>query len=229
MPTAVRTRDWMRQTHARHPWWRGAWLPICGLAALLLLGGFYLAPHIEARVLAPSAVLVLCAIGLGASLGYWWCRRQFIDVSESYHALLTAREEEEDLWTRMFDRLDEVDSAIEPKVRTALADLPEPEPVDLTSMERSLAELRALIAALHIPERDDLNAVEESLQQLDENVAAITFPESPADLAAEPDPAGSPNAGEGLPKNLPEPDLAPLMNSLGDLSDEAAEVIPGKT
>lgn len=165
-----------------------------------------------AYLIAKFALLLLLACALGAILGYWWCRRQFVDVTESHHSLLTAHDDAKAQWSLLSQRLDQLDAGIEPTVRSVMTELPappdvdlqpilnsvgrvgdqvgaikipEPEPVDLTMFEGSLAELKGMVASIRIPgpETVDLSALQRGFEELKAQVAAIHVPESaPVDL-----------------------------------------------
>lgn len=138
-------------------------------------------------------MLFLLAAVLGFVLGYWYSRRNFEDVSESYKDLRKANaRSDEAQWIRLWEKF----SALpEPKetdlngvlqrldgVQAAVDNLPKLEPVDLESIETRLDSLNEGVRNIPIPiERQavDLKPLETRLDSLAESVGNIRIPESP--------------------------------------------------
>ncbi len=171
-------------------------------------------------LLAKYTLLFLLAAALGAILGYWWSRRNFVDVSESYEELRKAAERsDEQNWSRLWECLDAIPEAKETDlsqvydrldlVSNVLANIPRPEPVSLNSVEDGLDALRKQVAGIPVPQKPkepDLNPLIERIEKLERSVAAIP---APADLGP-------------IVKGLG--DLAPVARQIGLLEQRIAEI-----
>ncbi len=72
-------------------------------------------------LLAKYTLLFLFAATLSFLLGRWWTRRQFVDVTESYELMDSARQEDENLWLKLSSRIDSLTGGIGDSLRSELA------------------------------------------------------------------------------------------------------------
>jgi len=168
-------------------------------------------------LLAKYTLLFLLATILGFVLGYWWSRRNFVDVSESYEDLRRATEKTDAAnWERLWGRLDALP---EPKetdlapvfasldtVSSAVAGFPKPVPVDLAPVESRLESLASQIANIPQPEKPqdpDLRPLTDRIQKLEQEIRAIP---APADI--DPLSKGLQNL-ETAVRNIPAPPRPP--------------------
>jgi predicted flap endonuclease-1-like 5' DNA nuclease len=144
-------------------------------------------------LLAKYTLLFLLTAALGFILGYWWSRRNFVDVSESYEDLRKANERSDaSNWNQLWQRFDELPQPEEINlspvyeriegVADTLANIPRPEPVSLVTVEYGLQSLTDQVASMPVPaapKDPDLNPVLERIEKLEQIVSAIP---APADL-----------------------------------------------
>lgn len=115
-------------------------------------------------LLAKYTLLYLLASALGFLLGYWWSRRNFVDISESYADLRKAAERDDsEQWNRLWDRLDA---------------LPEPKDTDLSGLFERIDNVSSSIGAIPQPETTDLNGVESRLDALTKRLADLPVVET---------------------------------------------------
>lgn len=173
-------------------------------------------------------VKILVLLGLAAASGgllaYWWFRRHYEDVTLDY-----ARTREDwDSWRRSFEErlaarpqvdLTPVAQQVA-AVQATVADLPAPEPVDLTPLRARLDEVARRIEALRIPDLtatdERLTAIEHALfplqSRLDELAGAVRALREPPRQTAEPEP---------FPASAAEPQAAVREGSKNLLSHAA--------
>lgn len=90
-------------------------------------------------LLAKYTFLFLLASILGFVLGYWWSRRNFVDVSESYEDLRQATQQTDAAnWDRLFSRLDA---------------LPEPKETDLSAVIERLDGVKTAVSRIPAPDK----------------------------------------------------------------------------
>lgn len=147
-------------------------------------------------LLAKYTVLFLLTALLGFALGYWFSRRKFVDVSESYEDLRKANARSDaSQWDQLWNRLD---SLPEPKdtdltgiyeqlagVTTAISSLPQPEAVSLAPVEERLERLQGSVRGLPsrlIQKEPDFQPLIDRLDSLEASVKAIPTPEKPAPI-----------------------------------------------
>lgn len=113
-------------------------------------------------LLAKYTFLFLLTAILGFVLGYWFSRRNFEDVSESYEDLrkANARSDADD-WSRLWDRLDA---------------LPKPKDTDLSGVLQGISGVQAAVSNLPAPEPVDLEPIETRLDSLTERVRKFPLP-----------------------------------------------------
>ncbi len=162
-------------------------------------------------LLAKFTFLFLLASILGFVLGYWWSRRSFVDVSESYEDLRQATQHADAAnWERLWSRLDA---------------LPEPKETDLSAVIERLDGVKSAVAKFPLPAAVDLAPVENRLDSLASKVDGIPAPVKPKD----PDLAPLADRMEKLEKAIhamPTPaDIGPLGKRLNDL-ETAVRNIP---
>ena len=185
-------------------------------------------------LLAKYTLLFLLATILGFVLGYWWSRRNFVDVSESYEDLRKATEKTDAAnWERLWGRLDALP---EPKetdlapvfasldtVSSAVSGIPKPAPVDFAPVESRLESLASQIANMPQPEKPkdpDLRPLTDRIEKLEQEVRAIP---APADI--NPLSKGLQNL-ETAVRNIPAPprpqevDLQPVRKDLASISEK---------
>lgn len=121
-------------------------------------------------LLAKYTLLFLLASALGFFLGYWWSRRNFVDVSETYEDLRKATQRDdvknwESLWSR-------------------LNTLPAPKETDLSPVERRIDALAKKVDAIPVPA--DLSPVRTKLVDLETTVRNIPKPAAQKDVDLQP-------------------------------------------
>ncbi len=133
-------------------------------------------------------LLLLIATILGFLLGRWWVRRQFVDVSDSFQSLQRAVEATENApWGDVFARFDGLEPLMRNSVKQELdaqpaIDIPS---VDLSGIEGQLRAVEAKIADIPEPEPLDVDPVLERIAALETAVRGIPQPAQPepVDLA----------------------------------------------
>lgn len=147
-------------------------------------------------LLAKYTVLFLLTSLLGFVLGYWFSRRKFVDVSESYEDLRKASTRSDaGQWEKLWSRLDSMPAPKETDlspvyerltgITNAISGLPRPEPVSLVSVEDRLDSLQENVRGM--PSRlifkdPDPKPLIERLDNLERTVKAIPRPEKPAPI-----------------------------------------------
>lgn len=150
-------------------------------------------------LLAKYTVLFLLTALLGFVLGYWFSRRKFVDVSESYEDLRKANARSDaSQWDRLWKQLDSIPAPKETDltpvheqltgITTAVSSLPRPEPVSFASVESRLDSLQESIRGIPAPPQPkdpDLRPLIERLDNLERDVKEIPTVEThaPVDLA----------------------------------------------
>lgn len=143
-------------------------------------------------LLAKYALLFLLTAVLGFVLGYWFSRRNIVDVSESFEDLRKANDRSDILnWDRLWKHLDAIP---EPKevdlsgvyqrldtVSNAVTSLPKPAPVDLEPVQNEVGSLRNAIRDIpkvetHAPV--DLAPVTSTLGMLEQRVNSMSRPQT---------------------------------------------------
>ena len=194
-------------------------------------------------LLAKYTVLFLLTALLGFVLGYWFSRRKFVDVSESYEDLRKASSRSDATqWQKLWKRLDSMPAPKETDlsevyeriagVTSTIASLPHPEPVSFAPIENRLDSLQKSIQSIPIPLRPrDPNFLPliERLDNLDERVKAIPVPEMPApvDFTTVTRKLDSvEDAVRNIPKPAPvrEVDLRPVTSQLNGLEQRFATI-----
>lgn len=141
-------------------------------------------------LLAKYTLLFLAASILGFVLGYWWSRRRFVDVSESYADLRKATTRTDSAnWDRLWTRLDALPKPVQTDlspvvqrleaVQGAVAAIPKPDAVDLAPVEGELASLTKRVAGIPVPMAPkpiDLTPVATRLDTLEQEIRAIPKP-----------------------------------------------------
>lgn len=190
-------------------------------------------------LLAKYALLFLLTTLLGFVLGYWWSRRNFVDVSESYEDLRKVTDRSDAVnWDRLWQRMDAIPAPKEADlsgvyerldgVSDALSNIPQPEPVSLAAVESGLETLTKTVRGIPAPEEfkePNFAPLTERFEKLERGVSAIP---SPTDLA----PLVKRLASlEDLVRNIPKPaaqkdvDLTPVTRQLGSL-EQRVNAIP---
>jgi predicted flap endonuclease-1-like 5' DNA nuclease len=195
-------------------------------------------------LLAKFTLLFLAATLLGFALGYWFSRRKFVDVSESYEDLRTANSRSDTMqWEQLWKRLDSMPTPKEPNftaineriagVSAAIASLPQPAPVSFASVENRLDSLQESVGSIPVPVRPkepDLRPLVERLDNLELAVRNIPKPEPQREVDLKPVQSELTSL-RGALKALPvveshEPaDLAPVTSQLKSL-EQTVSTIP---
>ena len=187
-------------------------------------------------LLAKFTLLFLLTAVLGFILGYWWSRRKFVDVSESYEDLRRANDRSDaSNWSQLWQRFDDMPqpkevslSAVYERidgVTEALVNIPQPAPVSLATVESGLLSLTNKVAGIPLPvtpKDPDLRPVLERMEKLERVVTAMP---APADLS--PVSTRLQQLEEAI-GNIPKPapaDLSPVSARLQQL-EEAVRNIP---
>lgn len=114
-------------------------------------------------LLAKFALIILLATALGIALGYWWSRRHFVDVSESYEDLRRATERDDSArWSELWSRFDS---------------LPKPQTVELEPMATTLEALRRRIERMPVPLPVDLQPVAHKMDAIEKRLDSLPQPE----------------------------------------------------
>lgn len=152
-------------------------------------------------LLAKYTLLFLVATILGFALGYWWSRRSFVDVSESFESLKRSNDKSE--WKRLWGRLDAMPIPTEPdfsevnmrldKLNNSISSVPvieTHEAADLAPINTSLATLDSSIKSIHIPGAVNLSPVEGRLDSIEIELRRLgqRLDEQPTPPAPEPEP-----------------------------------------
>ncbi len=187
-------------------------------------------------LLAKYTLLFLLTALLGFVLGFWFSRRKFIDVSESYEDLRKANERSDTThWDRLWKYLDAIPQPKETDltrvyehldgVAAAVSNLPRPEPISFGSLESRLDSLKESIHNIPVPEKPtdlDLRPLIERLDGLERGIKAIPIPEKPATVDFSPI-ISRLDRQENLVKAIPMPekpvpvDLTPVTGKLDNL------------
>lgn len=145
-------------------------------------------------LLAKYTLLFLLTAALGFVLGYWFSRRNFEDVSESYEDLRKANARSDDKqWSRLWDQLAALPKPRETdltgviqgidSVQKAVGGIPAPKAVNLEPIESRLDALAEKIRNIPAPKPADLKPIESRLDALTESVRNIPAPPAPVDIA----------------------------------------------
>ncbi|MGI9234802.1 MAG: hypothetical protein ACR2RD_14305 [Woeseiaceae bacterium] len=144
-------------------------------------------------LLAKYTVLFLLTALLGFALGYWFSRRKFVDVSESYEDLRKASTRSDmPQWNQLWSRLDAMPAPKETDlsgvyeriagVTAAISKLPRPEPVSFTSLEDRFDSLHETVRGMPsrlIPKDPNFHPLIDRLDKLEGRVKAIPKPAPP--------------------------------------------------
>lgn len=147
-------------------------------------------------LLAKYTLLFLLTALFGFVLGYWFSRRNFVDVSESFEDLRKANNRSDSInWDRLWTQLKTIPEPMETdlsgvhqqldEVSTAISALPKPEPISFASVEKRLDSLGKDVRAIPVPLMPapvDLAPVTGTLRTLETRVNALARPQS-VDLA----------------------------------------------
>ena len=109
-----------------------------------------------AYLLAKYSLLFLITAILGFVFGYWWSRRNFVDVTESFEDLRTANDRSDRAnWAQLWKRLDMMPAPVEPdfsptnrridEIESAISQLPRVEPASVTGIQQQLKDLLGLV------------------------------------------------------------------------------------
>lgn len=167
-------------------------------------------------LLAKYALLFVLTALLGFVLGYWFSRRNIVDVSESFEDLRKANDRSDSVnWDRLWKHLDAI---------------PAPKETDLSGVFERIDSVSNVVSSLPKPERVSFAAVESRLDGLANDIKSIPVAKMPAPVNLQPvqNEMGSlRNAIKDLPKvetHAPV-DLAPLTSKLG-LLEQRIDSIP---
>lgn len=141
-------------------------------------------------LLAKYTLLFLLTALLGFVLGYWFSRRNIVDVSESFEDLRKANDRSDTKdWDRLWARLEAVPEPKDPdfsgvygrldKVTDAVSGLPKP--TSLASVEKRLDGLETAVSNIPIPIMPtpvDLTPVTKQLGQLEQRVNTLSRPQN---------------------------------------------------
>lgn len=151
-----------------------------------------------------TLLFVLTAI-VSFVFGYWFSRRNFVDVSESFEDLRKANDRSDATqWDRLFKHLH---------------GLPEAKATDLTDVYRRLDKVSSAVSSLPVPEPISFASVDSRLDALSDNIRAIPVPDKPRDVDLQPV-VDRLNRLENSIKAIPSPkvpervDFAPLTSKL---------------
>ena len=185
-------------------------------------------------LLAKYTLLFLLTAALGFVLGYWWSRRNFVDVSESFEDLRKSTDRSDTKnWNELWKRFDGIP---EPKeadfsrvyerldgVASALSSIPQPESISLAGVESGLDSLTKKVRNIPAPEKQkepDFRPLLERIQKLEKGINAIP---APANLAPVSERLGKlEEAVSRIPKPAPQKDIdfQPVKNELTSIRNE---------
>lgn len=110
-------------------------------------------------LLAKYTLLFLITTILGFVLGYWWSRRSFVDVSESYESMKKSNDKRE--WNRLWGRLDAMPAPKEPDLSGINSRLDK-----LTNVVDSVPVVETHAAANLSPVNARLSGIETSIKSI---------------------------------------------------------------
>ncbi|MBT8077756.1 MAG: hypothetical protein KJO31_04230 [Gammaproteobacteria bacterium] len=186
-----------------------------------------------AYLLAKFSLLFLITALLGFVLGYWWSRRNFVDVSESYEDLRTANHRSDQAnWTRLWKRLDLLPAPKEPdfstvnrridEIDTAISKLPRVEPASINGIKQQLSDLLGLVRQLPVPvdtPQSEIAPLHDELVTLRHSVKELADRDRPAEVDMSPL-AGRIEKLEDAVRKSPAPqrvELGPVVQQLDAL------------
>ncbi|MDH3374449.1 MAG: hypothetical protein OEM85_13860 [Gammaproteobacteria bacterium] len=129
-------------------------------------------------LLAKYTLLFLLAALLGFVLGYWFSRRNIVDVSESYEDLRKANNRSDSMnWDRLWTHLNAIPEPRETdlsgvyervdEVSRAVSSLPKPTPVDLAPVSNRLLTLEQRVKTLARPQSVNLAPFDQRLKAIE--------------------------------------------------------------
>lgn len=156
-------------------------------------------------LLAKYALLFLLATALGFMLGYWWSRRNFVDVTESFEDLRKHADRDDSAnWEKLWARIDA---------------LPQPQETDLSPVYQRLDGVSTLIERFPAPEKVNLETIETRIDALTSKVANLP---GPVDISPVQERL---QALETAVQNIPGPaDTAPIESGISELSHAVASI-----
>jgi len=184
-------------------------------------------------LLAKFTLLFLLASALGFFLGYWWSRRSFVDVSESYQDLRKAAEQTDAAnWEQLWKRLDSLPEPKETDLSSVFARLdalPEPKETDLSPVFERLDSVHSAVGNIPTPDTVDLAPVQSRLESLGGLIANIPAPAPQQEVDLQPvqnELSSIRGQISGLPKvETHEPvDLAPLVGQVDALEKRVSRL-----
>ena len=162
-------------------------------------------------LLAKYTLLFLLAAALGFVLGYWFSRRNFEDVSESFEDLRKANQRSDDEnWNRLWAHLKA---------------MPKPVETDLSNVYNRLDGVTTAVSQIPTPEPVDLQPLVDRINSLDNDIKAIPVPPKPQPLDLSPV-TGKIEALQSALRSIPKPepqqvvDLNPVQSELSTLRNE---------
>lgn len=185
-------------------------------------------------LLAKYTLLFLLTSILGFALGYWWSRRSFVDVSESFESLRKSSERSDrGDWSRLWNRLDAIPEPKEPDLSDMTARLdnvvqtvsriPKPIETDLSGVNARIDKLSQSVAAIPKPTEPDLSDVNSRIDRLSQSIAAIPKPTEPdlTDVNSGIEKLG--NTVAAIPKPT-TPDFSIVNSRLDELTQSVASI-----
>jgi predicted flap endonuclease-1-like 5' DNA nuclease len=166
-------------------------------------------------LLVKYTLLFLLAAVLGFILGYWYSRRNFEDVSESFEDLRNANQRsDEQNWERLWSHLRAI---------------PEPPETDLTDVYKRLDSVTTAVSLIPKPEPVDFQPLLDRLTNIEKEVKTIPVPEKPApvDLSSV---TAKVEALQAAFRSIPKPepqadvDLRPVQSELSTLREEVRQI-----
>lgn len=177
-------------------------------------------------LLAKYTLLFLLAAALGFLLGYWWSRRNFVDVTESFEDLRkTAERDDSANWDKLWARIDALPQPKETDlspvyqrldgVSTLIERFPTPEKVDLGTLESRIDALTSKVAG--IPEPADISPLQDKLAALETAIREVPGPADMTPIEDRLSKLGAAVAGIPKPEPQKELDLEPVKKELATL------------
>ena len=182
-------------------------------------------------LLAKYTLIFLLTALFSFLLGWWWSRRHFVDVSESYEKMMRSQQENDGMWLRLWDRFDNHEKNLTANFTDQINTLPKPKELDLSEINEQLSNIKTAINAIPVPEQVDLSALETQVDSLGMAVNSLKIPE-PEQIDLSPMHQGLDRLETKISNiKIPEPekiDLSTIENRLGAVESEliALEIPP---
>lgn len=186
-------------------------------------------------LLAKYTLLFLAASIISFILGYWWSRRKFVDVSDSFEAITQASSTNSSSWERLWQRLDAIGTPESTDLSgvygrldgmtSSIDNLPIVDPENFAAINVRIDALNEYIrktANRDVLTAADLKPVVENMASIERTIASLPAPEKPAPTDLAPMTytiAKLDESVRNIPKAAPARDvnLVPIQDELASL------------